>query len=885
LHLGKRGTPSRPILIKSQVQGGAVIDGQNALDRNQAILLDGSYNIIDGFEIRNGPKGGISVWGNNNTIRCNEIHDNGHQAITGTNGQDGVYEDNVSGNSYIGNYIHDNGRPGSNLDHGLYLCGDNTLVINNVSIRNASDGLQISGDYTASNMEVYNNVFAWNGHDGIILWETMNGIDIRNNICINNGGYGICFSGATGSGVVMDYNSLYGNPEGDYSSFTLNGSTVTYTLGTTISSDPMLANETQSAFDAHLTAGSPAIGAGPNLSSTFTTDITGAARPGSGAWDLGAYFYGSSSRPAPPTVKMTAPENDTTVSGSSVPISAIASSSLGIASVQFKLDGADLGSALTAAPYAGIWDSTAVANGPHTLTAVATDMSGSQTTATAVSKAVSVTVNNLQPTVTITAPTNGTTYAAPATVILAASVTPNDHTITAVEFYNGSTLLGLSTSAPYTCAWTNVGAAVYGITAAAVYDSGSTVDSSVLTVTVTNQPVSSDSTNLTFASTSGTISAPFYITNNNAIVQPAYTTLAASGQAVYNINITTAGLYVVTAQVIAPGESYNSFFLNFDVQPTDPTMIWDVPVSPAMTNQTVSWRGNGTTTSNQYVPAVFYLSEGTHQLIVRGREGLTQLGTITIAPYSGQPQYTPPIISSVADQSLVASNPTSALSFTVSDAQAAASNLTVTASSSDQTLVPDTNIVLGGSDSNRTVTVTPASDQLGTATVTLTVSDGTLNSSASFTVTVNPAPVSVTFASTSGTISAPFYITNDNAIVQPDYTTLAVSGQAVYNFTITTAGSYVVTADVIAPGESYNSFFLNIDAQPTDPTMIWDVPVSTTMTSQTVSWRGSGTTTSDQFAPKVFNLSAGAHQLIVRGREGLTQLGTITIAPTNLPAN
>src|SRR5215831_10478923 len=370
LHLGKSGTASSPIVLQSQVQGGAIIDGGNVSDRNEGIFIDGSYNVVDGFEIKNGPKGGISVWGNGNIIRYNHIHDNGHQANSGTNGQDGIYEDNVSGNSYIGNYIHDNGRPGSNLDHGLYLCGDNTTVINNVSIRNASNGLQICGGYTASNMKVYNNVFAWNGHDGIIMWETMSGIEIKNNICINNGLYGICVSGATGSGVVMDHNALYGNSAGNYSSFTYNGSTVSYTLGTTITSDPKLANETQSAFDAHLTSGSPAIGAGLNLSSTFTTDMTGAARPSSGAWDLGAYAYGSSSQQVtPPTVNMTAPGNGTSVSGSSVTVSANASSTNGIASVQFKLDGANLGSALTASPYTGQWDSTAVANGSHTLTA------------------------------------------------------------------------------------------------------------------------------------------------------------------------------------------------------------------------------------------------------------------------------------------------------------------------------------------------------------------------------------------------------------------------------------------------------------------------------------------------------------------------------------
>ena len=59
LHLGKSGTASSPIVLKSQVRGGAIIDGQNASDRNKGIYLDGSYNIVDGFEIRGGPNGGI----------------------------------------------------------------------------------------------------------------------------------------------------------------------------------------------------------------------------------------------------------------------------------------------------------------------------------------------------------------------------------------------------------------------------------------------------------------------------------------------------------------------------------------------------------------------------------------------------------------------------------------------------------------------------------------------------------------------------------------------------------------------------------------------------------------------------------------------------------
>src|SRR5689334_14882614 len=50
LRLNKSGTASQPITLRSQVRGGAVIDGQNVSDRNEAVYLDGSYNIIDGFE-------------------------------------------------------------------------------------------------------------------------------------------------------------------------------------------------------------------------------------------------------------------------------------------------------------------------------------------------------------------------------------------------------------------------------------------------------------------------------------------------------------------------------------------------------------------------------------------------------------------------------------------------------------------------------------------------------------------------------------------------------------------------------------------------------------------------------------------------------------------
>jgi hypothetical protein len=312
LHLGGSGTAANPIILKSQFRGGAIIDGQNAGDRNVGIYIDGSYNIVDGFEIRGGPHGGITIWGDFNQILNNNIHHNGNPASSSTLGQDGVYSsENTRNTVYVGNYIHDNGRAGSNLDHALYLCGDNEMIINNVLVRNAAYGLHIAGYDTVSNMKVYNNVMAYNGKSGIILWMPVSGVDIRNNIIVHNGKFGIDSYDAHGNGVVIDRNLVFGNGLGDYGFAQDFGSDFTYTMGTTISSAPNFVNSTAGGFDAHLGDGSPAIGAAGNLSSMFNTDLDGAARPASGAWDLGAYKYGNTGT-TPPTATVSVTASDPT---------------------------------------------------------------------------------------------------------------------------------------------------------------------------------------------------------------------------------------------------------------------------------------------------------------------------------------------------------------------------------------------------------------------------------------------------------------------------------------------------------------------------------------------------------------------------------------------
>ncbi len=94
----------------------------------------------------------------------------------------------------------------------------------------------------------------------------------------------------------------------------------------------------------------------------------------------------------PPAITLTTPPAGSQLSGS-VTVTAVASDDVAVASVQFLLDGADLGARDTAPPYAVSWETAATGDGPHTLTAVAFDSSGNTTMA----EAVAVTVSNLDP--------------------------------------------------------------------------------------------------------------------------------------------------------------------------------------------------------------------------------------------------------------------------------------------------------------------------------------------------------------------------------------------------------------------------------------------------------------------------------------------------------
>src|SRR5580765_2443474 len=87
------------------------------------------------------------------------------------------------------------------------------------------------------------------------------------------------------------------------------------------------------------------------------------------------------------------------------------------------------------------------------------------------------------PSVTMTAPTQGATYAAPASIAVSANPS-SDAGIRQVQFFSASTLIGTATDAPYTATWTTVAAGTYMLTAVETDNAGQTATSAPVQVTV-----------------------------------------------------------------------------------------------------------------------------------------------------------------------------------------------------------------------------------------------------------------------------------------------------------------------------------------------------------------------------------------------------------------
>jgi hypothetical protein len=252
---------------------------------------------------------------NNSVVGCN-------WDIVCSIGSDALFASSVYvySNYCGGNWIWDTGAPDTFHHNGImvFVGPPGTSTITNIYIFNNKIGPDLSkaGNDTAwifvdwngtatcfQNCWVYNNVlYSTNGYapqDAFITGGAVHMYYYNNSIyaASSGGGMGGANTGQTSyysNNIVQGTSTAIGDNGGavgisDYNDFYNAGGSTAGGNSHGMTTNPKFNNP--AAGDLTLQSGSPCIGAGANISSCFTYDITGKNRPSSGAWDIGAYEY------------------------------------------------------------------------------------------------------------------------------------------------------------------------------------------------------------------------------------------------------------------------------------------------------------------------------------------------------------------------------------------------------------------------------------------------------------------------------------------------------------------------------------------------------------------------------------------------------------------
>jgi hypothetical protein len=239
----------------------------------------------------------------------------------------------------------------------------------------------------------------------------------------------------------------------------------------------------------------------------------------------------------------------------------------------------------------------------------------------------------LAPVVSITSPTNNATFTTGASIPITANAIENGGTISKVEFYNGTTLLGQALTSPYSFTWTNVPAGNYSLTAKATDNAGVTTFSVSVTVMVSSPPaielnLDSSEATLTGLMTTGydtqaQLGNFFYVPPGNG--QNYYIPPPAS--AVFNFQIANTDTYWVWARIKSPVSPNQGFYI---YNGNGSWFTWLAGIYPVWTWVKIA---NGSAT------ALYLFNQGANQFQMGWDNENVQVDQITITNDSS---YVPP---------------------------------------------------------------------------------------------------------------------------------------------------------------------------------------------------------------------------------------------------
>jgi uncharacterized repeat protein (TIGR01451 family) len=243
------------------------------------------------------------------------------------------------------------------------------------------------------------------------------------------------------------------------------------------------------------------------------------------------------------------------------------------------------------------------------------------------------------PAVSVTAPVNGASFSAPATVPISATATAGTGaTVSRVDFYSGATLIGTATATPFSVSWNNVAAGSYALTAKVTDSLGGTATSSPVAVSVVL--AMPPSATITTPANNASFSAP-------ATVPISATATAGAGATVSRVDFYSGATLIGTATATPFSVSWNnvaagSYALTAKVTDSLGGTATSSPVAVSVVlaippSATISAPANNASFSAPAtVPIGATATAGTGATVSRVDfySGATLIGTAATSPYS-----------------------------------------------------------------------------------------------------------------------------------------------------------------------------------------------------------------------------------------------------------